>query len=78
VVSFFAESTLALSTLVLSVLSLAESAVLAESAAFKESAAAVDDLLLQAANEQAIAIAKTLTLIEFFMFLFFCVYINCD
>jgi hypothetical protein len=73
-VSFFAESTLALSTLVLSVLSLAESADLAESAAFKESAAAVDDLLLQAANEQAIAIAKTLTLIEFFMCFVFCVY----
>jgi hypothetical protein len=69
VVSFFAESTLALSTftLELSVANFAESAALAESAAFKESAAAVDDLLLQAAKEQAIAIAKTLTLIEFFM-----------
>jgi len=74
VVSFFAVSTLALSTLVLSVFTLAESAALAESADFKESAAAVDDLLLQAANEQAIAIAKTLTLIEFFMFCCFCVY----
>jgi hypothetical protein len=69
VVSFLAVSTLALSvfTLALSVANLAESAVFAESAAFNESAAPVDDLLLQAAKEQAIAIAKTLTLIEFFM-----------
>jgi hypothetical protein len=68
-VSFFAVSTLALSvfTLELSVANLAESADLAESAAFKESAEAEDDLLLQAAKEQAIARAKTLTLIEFFM-----------
>jgi hypothetical protein len=68
-VSFFAESTLAESSLVLdeSVASLAESAVLAESAAFNESAAPVEDLLLQAANEQAIAKAKKLTFNEFFM-----------
>jgi hypothetical protein len=43
-----------------------ESAILAESAALAE-----EDLLLQAAKEQAIAKANTLTLIEFFMLNFF-------
>jgi hypothetical protein len=50
---------------------LAESAALAESAILAESAEAEEDLLLQAAKEQAIAKANTLTLIEFFMLNFF-------
>jgi len=50
---------------------LVESAALAESAILVESAAAEEDLLLQAAKEQAIAKANTLTLIEFFMLIFF-------
>jgi hypothetical protein len=53
-----------------------ESAVLAESAAFNESAELGAVLPLQAANEQAIAMAKTLTLIDFFIFVGVC--FNCD
>jgi hypothetical protein len=50
---------------------LAESAAFAESAVLAESAAEEDDLLLQAAKENAIAKAKTPTLNEFFMCVFF-------
>ena len=69
-VSFFAVSAFAVSTFVFAEsTAFNESAVLAESAAFNESAELVDALPLQAANEQAIAIAKTLSLIDFFIFL---------
>jgi hypothetical protein len=67
-VSFLVVSALAVSTLVLAESAFFnESAVLTESAAFNESAEPVDDLLLQAANEQAIANANTLTLNDFFI-----------
>jgi hypothetical protein len=62
---------LLVSFLVVSVAIFNESAVLAESAILAESAAAEDDLLLQAAKEKAIAKAKTPTLNEFFMLIFF-------
>jgi hypothetical protein len=50
---------------------LVESAALTESAILVESAAAEEDLLLQAAKEQVIAKATKLSLIEFFMLIFF-------